>query len=412
MERFTLARILYGWELGGGAGHLGPLRPIARVLQAAGHELVVVVREPARAVATFRDTNVRILQSPLIRSGVPLAYERPTSYPQILQNIGFGEADKCEAIVRCWDNIVQLVDPDLVVADHAPGMLLACLDTDLPVSAIGTGFTIPPRVAPMPSLVVNPIAVEPGTNPQRAQEMESEESLLANIQTVMRQLGRTTVLRLCDIFPPPSRTFLTTSASLDHYRGRIDAQYYGAIQADAAVGDIDWPPGTGPKIFCYLKQSMALGHLFDYLRNTDFPTVIVCDAMNAQSLQQLASVNLRFTDQFLPIDRIVDECDLAILNGTHGMSSAMVSGGKPILQAPHNLEQLVTANRTLELGIGLVADCKDGPALVNAFQAMVTDDRFAQNARKLARNDWLNQSKTTAAAIADHLLQLMGSASS
>ena len=350
--------------------------------------------------------DVTILQSPIHPRDLIAPVPRPTTYPQILHNVGFGDRDTCESILRGWDALIRFVHPDLLLADHSPGALLACHQSDLSVVVIGTGFVIPPAVCPMPSLITDPALRDERRDHQRSIENNDEQTLLANVQAVNERMGRQGPSRLCDIFSGPDDQFLTTSKILDHYPNRDCGHHYGAIQAnDESDHDVPWPDGSGPRVFGYLDQCRALGHLFDHLRRTNARVLIHCKGMDLNALQELATPNLRFTNQPLPIDKITSECDLALLNGTHAMTSAMLFAGRPILQIPHHLEQLITANRTAELGAGLVADRNDGARLVDAFENLLNDAQFSNNAQKMADPEWFNQSSKTVILIANEIIR-------
>jgi len=59
-----MARILFAWELGGGAGHVAPFYPIAQSLIAAGHELTLAVREPERVISLFKGPSRKVYRHP------------------------------------------------------------------------------------------------------------------------------------------------------------------------------------------------------------------------------------------------------------------------------------------------------------------------------------------------------------
>src|SRR5688572_24863269 len=57
-------KILFGWELGGGMGHLAPHRALFEALLARGHRLHLCVREPVRAERVFSDLDISIQEAP------------------------------------------------------------------------------------------------------------------------------------------------------------------------------------------------------------------------------------------------------------------------------------------------------------------------------------------------------------
>ena len=67
---------------------------------------------------------------------------------------------------------------------------------------------------------------------------------------------------------------------------------------------------------------------------------------------------MRMVDQPVDIAAAARECDVAILNGTHASTAAVLLAGKPILQLPLFLEQQLIAQNVERLGAGLTASIK------------------------------------------------------
>ena len=84
--------------------------------------------------------------------------------------------------------------------------------------------------------------------------------------------------------------------------------------------------------------------------------------------------------------RTAAECDLALLNGEHGVTAEMLLAGKPIVQVPLNLEQEMTADSVARMGAGESAPARRGAPWHGAakLDALLTQDRYAQAARRFA----------------------------
>ena len=145
-----MSRILVAWELGGGAGHLTNLRIISRALRARGHEIVFALRELSRVKGYFDLSDTTVVQAPiwLRRSRLPPSL----SYAEILNRVGYLDADDLTALLAGWQELLRLVKPDLMIAEHSPTALLAARLEGVRRVALGTGFETPPRVAPMPAI--------------------------------------------------------------------------------------------------------------------------------------------------------------------------------------------------------------------------------------------------------------------
>ena len=78
------------------------------------------------------------------------------------------------------------------------------------------------------------------------------------------------------------------------------------------------------------------------------------------------------------------ECDLAILNGTHGSTVLTLLAGKPILQLPLVLEQELNARATVRLGAAQASLRAAQNALAAALSSMLQSDACAEAARHFA----------------------------
>ena len=115
-----MANILLTWELGGGLGHLYPLKLLGSELVNRGHKVTAALRETWRAAAIFAGTGIRFLPAPAKHRITEPRYDPPVTYAHLLHNIGFGEFAELAGLVESWDTIFDAVQPDLVVADHSP----------------------------------------------------------------------------------------------------------------------------------------------------------------------------------------------------------------------------------------------------------------------------------------------------
>ena len=59
-----MARILFAWELGGGAGHVHIIGPLARALAGRGHQVSMAVRELPVADGLLEGSGVALLPAP------------------------------------------------------------------------------------------------------------------------------------------------------------------------------------------------------------------------------------------------------------------------------------------------------------------------------------------------------------
>lgn len=359
-------------------GHVGPFFPIARELAAQGHQLHLAVRNVASVVQLYEGLEYSLYQAPTNTSRLPQRIPDPITFPQILCNVGYDNAQQLAGQVRAWGSLLNAVSPDLIIADHAPGTLIAARGRDIPLATVGNGFFCPPDKYPLPALrPFEPVDVE--------SIQSDEDNLVERINAVLTAGGQPLIARIGELYSCVDAQFLATFSEFDHYGTRDEVKYFGVWPHDASAReDVVWPPGTGPKVFAYLKPSRGLGHLFDWLAAQGYPTIVVGDGLDIETLRRLKTPNLHFSARPLPLQVVGRECDLAVLNATHGTTCTLLLYGKPVFQLPHNLEQAVTSTRAVEYGAGAEANKDDGSNIVWEFSGFMHNERFSQRAKVFA----------------------------
>src|SRR5687768_384397 len=97
-----MANILLTWELGGGRGHLGPLRQLAEQLLVRGHRAFLVSRDVVAAANFFADLAVDVFAAPLLPALPTYAIPAVRSFADILHNVGFGSRQHLAALTEAW----------------------------------------------------------------------------------------------------------------------------------------------------------------------------------------------------------------------------------------------------------------------------------------------------------------------
>jgi hypothetical protein len=115
-----------------------------------GHEIIFALRELSRATRFFDLSETTLVQAPvwLRRSRLPPSL----SYAEILNRVGYLDADDLTALLGGWQELLRMVKPDLMIAEHSPTALIAARLEGVRRVTLGTGFETPPRVAPIPAI--------------------------------------------------------------------------------------------------------------------------------------------------------------------------------------------------------------------------------------------------------------------
>ena len=370
-----MATVLLAWELGAGLGHLTVLRPVAQRLAENGHQVHLVARDLASVETVCGDLDFPRYQAP-IKIDEMSSQREPTLFAHILHNCGFAHESELVGRIRAWDRLYQMIQPDMVILDHCPTALAAARGHGIKRVLIGTGFVSPPATNPLPTL-----------RPWHAldqSEMETDEN---HTRTILNQslskCGKPTVAYLADLYGEVDLTLLTTFKELDHFGQRQGVRYWGAWPSFPGAAP-QWPDGSGKKIFAYLKKSPGLTQLLKELKALRLPTIVYGGWVTERIVRDYGSHTLRLESTPLDLAQVAAQCDVAILNATHGATAAMLIGGAPMLQLPIFLEQRLLAERVVKLGAGRTADRKDVPQVMPNLRAMLESSTYASAAQRFA----------------------------
>jgi hypothetical protein len=115
-------------------------------------------------------------------------------------------------------------------------------------------------------------------------------------------------------------------------------------------------------------------------------TVAYVDGLNPEARRQFQSPTLRLEPHRLDLARAARECDAAVLHARQGATARVLLAARPVLQLPLVLEQQLTARATTRLGAGETAPPRDTASVARTLDAVVSDRRYADAARRFAAN--------------------------
>lgn len=299
------------------------------------------------------------------------------SMAHILHNVGFADWEELASRVRGWSTLFELVRPDLVVVDHSPTALLALRGFPTKVTAVGLGFFCPPDTSPMPGF-------QPLSEQQRRLVTADERRVLENVNRVLEERSQPPLQRLSRLFHDIDENFLATFREFDHYPDRGDAKYWGVWPHGRGERPV-WPKGAGRKVFAYLKPFKGLPALLGMLNEARLPTIVVIGQAEPGLLERFRSDTMRFESKPLDMAQAARQCDLAIFNGTPGATAAMLLAGKPVLEIPLVVEQMMTSQSVERLGAGLGAPPNAPMRIAASLRAMLESDDYAAAARRFAQ---------------------------
>lgn len=388
-------RILFAWELGAGMGHLSPHRPLLEKLRARGHEIQVVVRDVGKARRAFADLGFPTWQAPIAVERPDPVHNPTATFAQVLHNGGFDGADGMLARTEAWDRLLATIQPDLILSDYAPTLLLTLRKCPLPTVIIATGFFVPPRVDPLP--IFWPMQ---GRLPPHV--ATSDAPLLALLNQVLEARECQPLECVADLFHEGVLPLLKTYPELDHYPQRQGGVYVGCPPSPAGLTP-RWPQGDGPRIFAYLKAFKGIETFLSELTKKGCPTLIASDGIPEALRRRFAWEHIRFETKPIDLWTVTETCSVGITNGNQGSTSHLLLAKKPVLMVPLHLEQQIIAANVTKLGAGFAINPETAHGTGEALGRLLQEPEYAAAATRFAESQESRTMERHFDNVLDHL---------
>lgn len=367
-----MSRVLLAWELGGNYGHLSTLLPLARLLRKRKHEPVFVVRDLAVASALL-GKEFSYLQAPMPPDSIRQS-RVPVSYADILSGRGFGKRDALVGILHAWQVLFDLAQPDMVVAQFAPTATVAARQASIPSLQMDTGFECPPEVRPYPCF-------RPWMKITREALLEREDALLQTINVVCgwRSEDLRSALR-ADL------SLLITLQELDHYSGRRGGRYIGPIFGHNTGEKLAWQNTTGKRVFVYLRPFPELRALLAELRQSRAEVIAVIPGIDRELADAFSSEQFRIISRQVRLGTLLPQADLVVSHGGHGLTSACLLQGVPLLVFPIMIEQWMTARNLerMKTGMRVSREALRKHGCGSALSVLLTDPLYRERTDAVA----------------------------
>jgi len=371
-----MAKILFTWELGGGLGHLLPIRQLCDHL--SNHEVYFAARDLQFTQAIFAGSDVKVLVAPAIQYTPQDAIANPGCFSQILFNCGFGEKETLHSLVNSWRNYYDLIQPDLVVFDHSPTALLASRDQSFKKVNMGTGFFCPPLQQPLAPFFTDSITAE-----ERNEFIEIESKVLAIANTVLSDSHIEPLNALSDLYRDVDKTLLMTWPEFDHFpQGRND-EYLG-VRSTGKGKKPQWPKLPGKRIYAYLRPFDYLESILKSIRASNQPAIVYSNAINQDLLKKYQSDNIYFESELLDLQQVAEQSDFAITYASHDTCAQLMLAGCPVLMIPLQKEQHILTTQAVKTGACLGALPFQKEQILAAMNQLANDTSFTSAAMALS----------------------------
>ncbi len=344
-----MAHIHLAWELGGGLGHAGRLKMLARVLLARGHRVTMSLRDLGRTERVLADLPVPRFQAPLWLHRTEGLPPHQASLAEVLLPAGYLEVPGLAGLVGGWRALFGHIAPHLVVADYAPTALLAARSLGIRSCAVGIGFTLPPPDRPLPCL-----RDWETVTPQRL--ASAEEQVLNAANTVLELHGAPPLPNAARLLLGDA-ALLSTWPEFDHYgRTAHAATWYGPVYMALGGAAPAWPAGQGPRVFAYLKHGHP-AHAAVLRALADEGCRVLCYLPEVAGCRAVPvdSPLIRYAPQPVALDAALAAADLCVSHAGEAMLAQALEAGVPVLMLPMQLEQFLAARRVEAWGGGVSA---------------------------------------------------------
>ncbi len=373
-----MKKILFCWEIGGGLGHLYRLLPIGTALRSAGQQVVFVVPERSNTGPALQAHGFEVVPAPFR----PPIEERRLSlnYAQNLLKNGFTCRSWLKQHLVAWNEIMAAYQPCAVLAEHAPGALLAARHLGLPRMALGTGFTLPPLSSPMPG-------IQPWFHIPEASLLQMESVFLSQVNPVLKEIGLAELDTVASIFTG-AETMLCTLPELDHYAvSRPGTTYMGPqLFSPPTLLPVQLPQEE-PVIFIYANATnLFLPSLFQALRRRRLPALAFIPGLNPAQRLAWESPQIIFADRPVNLNSIASRCRFMVSQGSHNAGTLMLLQGVPLLLCPQQVEQAMWSFRLDKRRLGIMLNPFNPLAPVEEkLTAFLDDNQLVASVQSFAR---------------------------
>lgn len=371
-----MARIAFAWELGGEFGHAMSCNSLARVLRARGHHIGFMFRELYQVGFLPECAAQDVFQAPVSLSegrGVGV----PASLADILMGCGYDRPDHVAGLLGGWIALLDNWKPDILVSDYSPTALLAARMLGIRRVSYGNGWSIPPRLMPLP-----PFRFDEPVSAERVRDTDARA--LASANGALAKFGGAPLESFAQQFET-DEDFLATFPELDSYGTRPTSGYWGPRYSVDVGVEVPWPQGGGKRIVVYVKKALPqLDALIAALVAGGHRVAAFIPELDSPRAAKLRGPGRVLADRPMKLAPLLDQCDLFVSQGGN-VSVGTLMAGVAQLVFPSQYEQYLTARRIEQLGAGVWLPMQATSGEVFTALARALDPAHSANAKAYAQ---------------------------
>ncbi len=341
------------WECGSGRGHVVTLSNIARALKARGWNCILAL--PPGDHEALGPDGLQVHVTPQWGAGAETPMRKTdssASMADVLAEIGLQSAERVLRKIDDWHRVFAEHSPNLVVADFAPGAILAARGR-VPCLAVGTGYAVPP-----PDVSRFPLLHD------LALPLYQESAVRETVNGVMRKLGTKPLDRLVEALAGDARAVCTVPLLDPYSAGRKEPLLGPMLSAPVALRD-----RGAAEIFCYLregKRTERIAEMAGSLAGIPGRVVAYVPDLAPEARQELRTRGVDVIDAPAPMTEQLRKSRLVVHFGGHGIAAAALLAGVPQVVLQFDVEKMLIANALGKRGVARSFDYRSaGAAEVN-----------------------------------------------
>lgn len=389
-----MATIVGICELGGYLGHISKITSLLHGLRELGHQVIAVL--PNNSFVEFMELQnppMPYVLGPKLTMPAFKASRDPVNLSEVLLCAGMGTHPVLDPCAHLWRQLLLLLKADLIIADYAPTPLLAARTLGLKSVVLGTGFSVPPALSPIP-------AFNRRLNIQDSVLAASDVQLLTVLNEYLQRFNAPLLSRVSDLYWQSEFVGITHYQALDHFAyGRPEHTAYYALATQISGGvNVSWPEGTSPRVFAYLKTEYpGLEFLLRWLHAARVEAVVYISGDQADKWMHLQTQHLHIYLQPVDLTELLPSADWLIYHAGSGMASQALRNGKASILIPIHYEQLFTAEAMVSRQLGYLLNPHWGAQHIALIMQKALADTsmqarcaaYLQGSEQLGREDLL-----------------------
>jgi hypothetical protein len=371
-------RVLLAWEQGSGMGHVATFNKVAPFLAERGVD-IVAAWAPLANIDRAHPAISKILPAPVSRSASSGRWSDelvPTdktvrSFASCLTTMGFDDERILLNNQTAWAALFELVRPDVVIADYAPGANIAARERT-PLVNVGTWYTVPAHrdgyLAPYDG--------------EDLTDAATQDLLKNSINNVLARRNAAPLKGLGELFPDD------TSFAMAFPRFDGHAAWRRKPTIPEPFGSVEPPSRRGEDILAYLDPSLLKNEVLvaGLLRLGPRRVRLCCIGIQSDIAEELTSRGMVVQQSPHSLREIARDARLFIHHGGAGAVQLGALAGAPQLAVFLDVEKRSHARALERLGVGRGIDMRrlSLPNLRETAEFLIEDESVAARAKEMA----------------------------